>query len=227
MSHIKVAASILSADFANLGEEIKALCQAGADYIHVDVMDGHFVPNITIGSCVIKKIKKYSSIPLDVHLMISRPEKYIKDFINVGADFLTIHVEAEGFCPSLIEDIKSYGVKAGIAISPSTKPEVLDDLIKIVDLVLVMTVEPGFGKQEFLVSQLEKIYAIKSKAMQLGLSDLIISVDGGINSETTVKSVNAGANLLVSGSYILANGEYGKKIKLLKDSIREKHLEKF
>ncbi|NRA74120.1 MAG: ribulose-phosphate 3-epimerase [Rickettsiales bacterium] len=216
MSQIKISPSILSADFSRLGEEVEALCSAGADYIHVDVMDGHFVPNITIGSCVIEKIKKYSKVPLDVHLMIDRPDKYIKSFIDAGADILTVHAEAEGFSPSLIEKIKEQNIKAGIAISPSTSSETLDDLIRIIDLVLIMTVDPGFAGQKFLINQLKKICEIKARAKKLQRSDLLIAVDGGINEITAVEAIKAGANFLVSGSYILKSKKYAEKIKLLK-----------
>jgi ribulose-phosphate 3-epimerase len=211
---IKISPSILSADFARLGEEIRALCQAGADYIHVDVMDGHFVPNITIGPCVIEQIKKHSTVPLDVHLMISRPDKYVKDFINAGADLLTLHVEAEGFHVSLIEQIKSYGLKAGIAISPATDVRVLDDLINIVDLVLIMTVEPGFANQKFLSGQLEKIRAVKVMAGP----NLLIAVDGGINEDTAFECVKAGANILVAGSYVFRAKNYKENIDFLRSN---------
>lgn len=209
---IKISPSILSADFSQLGAEVRALCRAGADYIHVDVMDGHFVPNITFGPCVVEKIKQASTVPLDVHLMISRPDKYMKDFIKAGADLLTLHVEAEGFNHSLIEQIKSHGIKAGIAISPNTSVKALDDLIDIVDLVLVMTVEPGFASQRFLSDQLEKICAIKAKA---GF-ELLIAVDGGINESTAKDCVKAGANLLVAGSYIFKSKDYKENLDLLR-----------
>jgi ribulose-phosphate 3-epimerase len=213
---IKISPSILSADFSRLGEEVRALCEAGADYIHVDVMDGHFVPNITIGSCVVEKIKKYSTVPLDVHLMITRPDKYAKDFINAGADLLTIHIEAEGFSPLVIENIRACGVRPGIAVSPGTSHEVLDDIIKHIDLILIMTVHPGFGNQKFLPGQLEKIRAVKAKAEQLGLFELLVAVDGGINRTTSASVVEAGANLLVAGTYIFEDKKYQKNIENLK-----------
>jgi ribulose-phosphate 3-epimerase len=218
MSRIKISPSILSADFSRLGEEVQALCQAGADFIHVDVMDGHFVPNITIGACVVEKIKKYSTVPLDVHLMISSPDKYAQDFITAGADLLTVHLEADGFHRGLIDRIKACGVKAGIAVSPATSHEGLDDLIETLDLLLIMTVEPGFANQKFLANQLEKIRSVKAKAEQRKLSNLLIAVDGGINEATAAECIRAGANCLVSGSYIFGSNSYKETIELLRAS---------
>jgi ribulose-phosphate 3-epimerase len=218
---IKISPSILSADFSRLGEEVRALCEAGADYIHVDVMDGHFVPNITIGPCVVEKIKKHSTVPLDVHLMISNPDKYAKDFINAGADLLTIHAEANGCHPYVLDEIKSCGIKAGVAISPSTSLEVLNNLIGLgfLDLLLIMTVEPGFASQKFLFDQLGKIRNVKMQAEQLNLPNLLIAVDGGINKDTALECMRAGANLLIAGSYIFKNKNYKENIEFLKSKV--------
>lgn len=202
MAKIIVSPSILSADFANLERDIKLVERNGADWIHVDVMDGHFVPNITIGIPVVKSIKKVTTLPLDVHLMIENPEKYIEDFANAGADILTFHYEAvkkENIKP-LITNIKNLGVKAGLSIKPKTQPEeILEFLPDLdLDLVLVMTVEPGFGGQKFMADCAEKIKVIKQHATQ----NLFIQVDGGINAETGEICTKYGANSLVAGSYI-------------------------
>lgn len=200
MANIIVSPSILSADFANLERDIKLVERNGADWIHVDVMDGHFVPNITIGIPVVKSIKKVTTLPLDVHLMIENPEKYIEDFTNAGADILTFHYEAvkkENIKP-LITNIKNLGVKAGLSIKPKTQPEEIIEFLPDLDLVLVMTVEPGFGGQKFMTDCAEKIKVIKQHATQ----NLFIQVDGGINAETGEICTEYGANSLVAGSYI-------------------------
>ena len=209
-----VAPSILSADFANLGEEVKSVCKAGADFIHVDVMDGHFVKNITIGPEVIKSIKPSSNRPLDVHLMISNPSKYIKNFVEAGSDIITVHIE----CPDhldAIKQIKESGIKSGIAISPKTSIEKVLGLIDKVDLFLIMTVEPGFGAQAFMKEQLKKIQTLKK---ELRNSNALISVDGGINDQTFSLCKKAGADVLVSGSYIFKDKpeSYARKIQTLK-----------
>ena len=200
MANIIVSPSILSADFANLERDIKLVERNGADWIHVDVMDGHFVPNITIGIPVVKSIEKVTTLPLDVHLMIENPEKYIEDFANAGADILTFHYEAvkkENIKP-LITNIKNLGVKAGLSIKPKTQPEEILEFLPDLDLVLVMTVEPGFGGQKFMADCAEKIKVIKQHATQ----NLFIQVDGGINAETGEICTKYGANSLVAGSYI-------------------------
>lgn len=200
MAKIIVSPSILSADFANLERDIKLVERNGADWIHVDVMDGHFVPNITIGIPVVKSIKKVTTLPLDVHLMIENPEKYIEGFVNAGADILTFHYEAvkkENIKP-LITNIKNLGVKAGLSIKPKTQPEEIIEFLPDLDLVLVMTVEPGFGGQKFMADCAEKIKIIKQHATQ----NLFIQVDGGINAETGEICTKYGANSLVAGSYI-------------------------
>lgn len=200
MAKIIVSPSILSADFANLERDIKLVERNGADWIHVDVMDGHFVPNITIGIPVVKSIKKVTTLPLDVHLMIENPEKYIEGFANAGADILTFHYEAvkkENIKP-LITNIKNLGVKAGLSIKPKTQPEEILEFLPDLDLVLVMTVEPGFGGQKFMADCAEKIKIIKQHATQ----NLFVQVDGGINAETGEICTKYGANSLVAGSYI-------------------------
>lgn len=200
MANIIVSPSILSADFANLERDIKLVERNGADWIHVDVMDGHFVPNITIGIPVVKSIKKVTTLPLDVHLMIENPEKYIEDFANAGADILTFHYEAvkKENIKSLITKIKNLGAKAGLSIKPKTQPEEILEFLPDLDLVLVMTVEPGFGGQKFMADCAEKIKVIKPHATE----HLFIQVDGGINEETGKTCTEYGANSLVAGSYI-------------------------
>ncbi len=200
MTKIIISPSILSADFANLERDIQLVENNGADWIHVDVMDGHFVPNITIGIPVVKSIKKVTKLPLDVHLMIENPEKYIKDFANAGADILTFHYEAvkKENIKNLISEIKELGVKAGLSIKPKTQPEEILEFLQDLDLVLVMTVEPGFGGQKFMEDCAEKIKLIKQHAPE----NLYIQVDGGINAQTGKICTEFGANSLVAGSYI-------------------------
>ena len=211
---IIVSPSILSADFANLERDIKLVENAGADWLHIDVMDGHFVPNITIGIPVVKSLKKVTKLPLDVHLMIETPEIYSEKFIKAGADILTFHYEAmknDTEIIKLIEKIKSFGVKAGISIKPKTSPDVLLPFLDKVDLVLIMTVEPGFGGQKFISECADKISFIRQNAPQ----NLIIQVDGGINSETAKICIQNGANSLVAGSYIYGSKDARKAISLL------------
>ncbi|MCI1274390.1 MAG: ribulose-phosphate 3-epimerase [Clostridiaceae bacterium] len=207
-----ISPSILSADFANLERDIKLVEDAGADWIHVDVMDGHFVPNITIGVPVVKSIKKVTKLPLDVHLMIENPEKYTEAFINAGADILTFHYEATSNPEALISKIKSMGAKAGMSIKPKTKAEDILKFLPLLDLVLVMTVEPGFGGQSFIDNCAEKLPIIKSKAQD----DLIIQVDGGINDKTAKICRDFGANSLVAGSYIYKSKDLNEAITSLK-----------
>lgn len=210
-----VSPSILSADFANLERDIKLVEANGADWIHVDVMDGHFVPNITIGIPVTAALKRVASIPLDVHLMIENPEKYAEDFIKAGADILTFHYEAMNSDEdifALIRSIKSHGVKAGLSIKPKTSPENILPFLNEVDLLLVMTVEPGFGGQKFMTDCAEKIKTIRHHAPQ----SLIVQVDGGINAETGRICREFGANSLVAGSYIYKSTDIKSTISSLR-----------
>ena len=212
MSKIIVSPSILSADFANLERDIKRVEEAGADWLHVDVMDGHFVPNITIGVPVVKSIKKIANIPLDVHLMIENPEKYVEPFAKAGADILTFHYEAVKDIKSIIDLIKSFGMKAGMSIKPKTNPQEILQYLSDLDLLLVMTVEPGFGGQSFMSDCAEKLPIIKENAHE----KLIIQVDGGINAETARICTLKGANSLVAGNYIYNSENIQKAI----DSLR-------
>jgi ribulose-phosphate 3-epimerase len=199
--HIKIAPSILSADFARLGREIAEVEAAGGDYVHVDVMDGHFVPNITLGPLVVQAVRGVTSLPLDVHLMIEQPERYLADFCAAGADGLTVHVET---CPHLhrtIQQIKELGCWAGVTLNPSTPITSLEEILPYVDLVLVMTVNPGFGGQSFIEGSLSKIRRIRTMLDELG-SDANLEVDGGIDPATAPRVVRAGANVLVAGSAI-------------------------
>lgn len=198
---IKIAPSILSADFANLEREIKDVEQGGADYIHVDVMDGHFVPNITIGPLIVEAARRSTTIPLDVHLMIESPDQYIESFVKAGADIITVHVEACTHLHRTIQHIKSFGIKAGVVLNPATPVETIKHIIKDVDLVLLMTVNPGFGGQAFIHEVLPKIKEVAQLVNENNL-DVEIEVDGGVNEETARLCVEAGANVLVAGSAI-------------------------
>ncbi|MCC9020729.1 ribulose-phosphate 3-epimerase [Bacillus nakamurai] len=209
---IKVAPSILSADFASLGEEIKDVEKGGADYIHIDVMDGHFVPNITIGPLIVEAVRPVTDLPLDVHLMIENPDRYIPSFEKAGADILSVHVEA---CPHLhrtVQLIKEQGVKAGVVLNPHTPVQMIEHIIDELDLVLLMTVNPGFGGQTFLHSVLPKIREVKQLADKRGLTELLIEVDGGVNKETAPLCAEAGANLLVAGSAVYNQADRKKAI---------------
>lgn len=215
---ILVSPSILSADFANLQRDVEKIEKAGADWVHVDVMDGHFVPNITIGAPVVKSLRKVTQLPLDVHLMIDNPQKYVADFAKAGADFITIHQEAP--CSSVsetIDMIKSYGVKAGVSIKPNTPAEDIEYLLEKLDLILVMTVEPGFGGQSFMYECLPKIEKIRFMLEKRNLSNVFVEVDGGINANTAAEVVKAGANVLVAGSYIYNADNIQQSISSLKN----------
>lgn len=198
---VKIAPSILSADFSKLGEEIKDVERGGADYIHVDVMDGHFVPNITIGPLIVEAIRPVTKLPLDVHLMIENPDQYIEAFAKAGADYITVHVEACRHLHRTIHLIKSFGVKAGVVLNPATPVDTIKHIIEDVDLVLLMTVNPGFGGQKFIHSVLPKITEVKELAIDRGLN-IEIEVDGGVNVETAKLCIEAGANVLVAGSAV-------------------------
>ena len=217
MKKIKISPSILSADFSQLGNEIKNLENSGADMIHVDVMDGHFVPNLTIGPPVIKALRKYTNIPFDVHLMINPVHKYIKDYAESGADIITIHPEATSSLQESIDEIKKYKKKVGLSLNPNTKIEVIEKYLGQIDLVLVMSVFPGFGGQKFIkdvLNKIEKISQIKNNKN----FKFDIEVDGGINFSNFKEVLEAGANVLVSGTTIFKenNGDIRKNINLLK-----------
>ncbi|MCZ6885547.1 MAG: ribulose-phosphate 3-epimerase [Alphaproteobacteria bacterium] len=202
---VRIAPSILAADFARLGDEIAAVSEAGADFIHVDVMDGHFVPNITIGPDVVAALRPASSLPFDVHLMIAPVDRYVSAFAEAGADIITVHPEAGPHLHRTVQLIRSLGKKAGVALNPGTPVDVLDNIIDDVDLVLVMTVNPGFGGQAFISSQLAKIEAVRKRIDASG-RDIDLEVDGGINAETALEAVAAGADLLVAGTATFAGG---------------------
>ncbi len=213
MNKTIIAPSILSADFANLQRDIQKVKEGGAQWVHVDVMDGHFVPNITIGAPVVKALRKVTDLVLDVHLMIENPDKYIDDFAKAGSDYITFHYEATGNnTDSVIEQIKSYGIKTGISIKPKTTPEEIKKYLHKVDLVLIMTVEPGFGGQSFMPDCAEKIKYIKENSH----SDMIMEVDGGINAETGAICKQYGANALVAGSYIYGSNNISEAIESLR-----------
>ena len=203
---IKLAPSILSADFARLGEQIAEVARAGADYIHVDVMDGHFVPNITIGAPVVASIRRVTSLPLDVHLMIEHPERYISDFVKAGADIITVHVEASPHLQSTIRLIKELGAKAGVSLNPATPLSAVDEFIHHVDLILIMSVNPGFGGQSFIPITLAKIATMRRILDDRGLI-AELEVDGGINADNAPDIVEAGADVLVAGNSIFKSRE--------------------
>ena len=217
MKKIQISPSILSADFSQLGNEIKRLEDGGADMIHVDVMDGHFVPNLTIGPPVIKSLKKHSSILFDVHLMISPVHRYIEAYAEAGADIITIHPEATENINSSISKIKDLNKKVGVSLNPETKVEVILDYLDKIDLVLIMSVNPGFGGQKFMPEVLSKIKQLKEIQSQKGL-DFDIEIDGGINFDNSKIAIQAGANILVSGTTVFKsnNGDIKKNIELLK-----------
>lgn len=212
---VKIAPSILSADFAKLGEEITAVEKAGADYIHVDVMDGHFVPNITIGPLIVEAIRPVTKLPLDVHLMIENPDQYIEAFAKAGADYITVHVEACRHLHRTIQNIKSYGIRAGVVLNPATPVNSIQHVIQDIDMVLLMSVNPGFGGQKFIPEVLPKIKQVKELAKEKGVS-IEIEVDGGVNPETAKLCMEAGANVLVAGSAIYNEQDYAKAISLIR-----------
>jgi ribulose-phosphate 3-epimerase len=217
MKKIQISPSILSADFSQLGNEIKRLEEGGADLIHVDVMDGHFVPNLTIGPPVIKALKKNCSIKFDVHLMISPVHKYIDAYADAGADIITIHPEATDDLSSSIKKIKDLGKKVGVSLNPETKVSIIKDHLDQIDLVLIMSVNPGFGGQKFMPEVLDKIKELKNIQKEQNI-DFDIEIDGGINFENSKMAIEAGANILVSGTTIFKsnNGDIKKNIDLLK-----------
>ncbi|MDQ0270283.1 ribulose-phosphate 3-epimerase [Cytobacillus purgationiresistens] len=212
---VKIAPSILSADFSRLGEEIKDVERGGADYIHVDVMDGHFVPNITIGPLIVDAIRPVTNLPLDVHLMIENPDNYIEAFAKAGADYITVHVEACRHLHRTIQHIKSYGVKAGVVLNPATPVDSILHVIGDVDMVLLMTVNPGFGGQKFIHNVLPKIADVKKMIDDRNL-DVEIEVDGGVNEDTAKLCIEAGADVLVAGSAVYNKKDRAQAISVLR-----------
>jgi ribulose-phosphate 3-epimerase len=204
---IKIAPSILSADFARLGDEIRAAEEAGAHLLHIDVMDGHFVPNITIGPPVVEAIRKVTRLPLDVHLMIENPDTFIADFVGAGADILTVHYEAAVHLHRSVQNIRERGIKAGVSINPATPVWSLDNILGDVDLVLVMSVNPGFGGQKFIPSAIGKLKLLRRKIDEAGLS-AVIEVDGGVKPDNAREIAGAGAEILVMGSAFFNSGDY-------------------
>ncbi|MDX9708963.1 MAG: ribulose-phosphate 3-epimerase [Trichloromonas sp.] len=212
---IKIAPSILSADFSRLGEEIRAIEAGGADYVHVDVMDGHFVPNLTIGPLVVEAARKVTNLPLDVHLMIENPDRYIPDFVKAGADILTVHQETVPHLHRTVQLIRSLGKKAGVSINPATPVAALDLILDDLDLVLVMSVNPGFGGQSFIPSCLGKIAALRRTIAERGL-EVELEVDGGVKTDNIGRIVAAGADVLVAGSAVFGTDDYRATIAALK-----------
>ena len=211
-----IAPSFLSSDFSRIGEEVRAVEAAGADLLHLDVMDGHFVPNITIGPVVIEAVKRHASTPLDVHLMISDADRYIASFAHAGADILTVHWEATPHLHRTIHAIKDLGVLAGVSINPATPVGVLAEVLDDVDLVLIMSVNPGFGGQSFIPRALDKVRVLRSILQSTTQPDLLIEVDGGVTAENAQQLCAAGADILVSGSALFKSGDYAAYIKALR-----------
>ena len=221
MTSIKISPSILSADFSKLGSEIQNLEKANADLIHIDVMDGHFVPNITIGPEVISKLRKYTSLPFDVHLMISPVDNFIKNFAEAGADIITIHPEATNNLSASIEKIKSFNKKAGVSLNPETSVDKVLPVLELIDLVLIMSVNPGFGGQKFIQETLDKVKVLR-KEIDLKKIKTEIEIDGGINFQNAKMAINAGVDILVSGTTIFKEnqGNLKKKYKIIKNIIK-------
>ncbi len=217
---IKLAPSILSADFSRLGEEVAAATAAGADYIHVDVMDGHFVPNLTIGPLVVEAVRRSTHLPLDVHLMISNPDLYLQDFVDAGADIIGVHVEILAHLHRTLQRIQELGAKASVTLNPATPLVAVEHSLDQVDQVLLMTVNPGFGGQAFIDAVIPKIKALRKIIDQRGLP-VDLEVDGGINAETIGEVAQAGANVFVAGSAVFSTPDYGETLRLFREKIKE------
>ncbi len=216
----KIAPSLLSADFANLKEEIRKIEDGGADYLHLDVMDGIYVPNITFGQPVIKKLREITKLPFDVHLMIDKPERYIKDFYEAGSDILTVHAEATTHLNRTIQEIKSYGMKAGVSLNPATSLDALEYVLEDIDLVLIMTVNPGFGGQSFINAMINKIIKLRKIIDERNL-DIIIEVDGGVKLSNAKELVDLGVDLLVAGSDIFSADDITERTRAFKELIEK------
>jgi ribulose-phosphate 3-epimerase len=216
---IKIAPSILSANFLSLAEEIKATENAGADLLHIDIMDGHFVPNITIGPWIVEAIHTITSLPLDVHLMIEQPDRYLRDFINAGADYLTVHYEASIHLHRTVQQIKENGVKAGVSLNPATPVWNLEPILPDLDLVLLMSVNPGFGGQKFISQVMGKLTLLKNLIGEKGLTPSI-EVDGGVKLDNTPDIVTAGADMLVMGSAFFGSGDYAAVVRKFREITR-------
>lgn len=216
---IQIAPSILSADFMRLGQEIHAAEDAGADLLHLDIMDGHFVPNITIGPAIVAAIRKITKLPLDVHLMIEDPDKFLADFVAAGADYLTVHAEASVHLHRTVQWIREKGVKAGVSINPATPVSQLESIIADIDLVLLMSVNPGFGGQKFIPATMDKIKKVK-EMIRASDSRALIEIDGGVKQENAKEIADAGADILVMGSAFFESGDYKKTMEKLHDNFR-------
>jgi ribulose-phosphate 3-epimerase len=215
-----IAPSILSADFTRLGDEIRAAEKAGADWIHVDVMDGLFVPNISIGPLVVEAARRSTSLPLDVHLMIDSPERYIEDFVRAGADYLVVHAEASTHLHRTLQAIREAGARAGVSINPSTPLSALEYVLEEIDLALIMSVNPGFGGQGFIPSAMDKLRALREKVNKLGLDNILIEVDGGVKPSNVAEVVSAGADAVVMGSAFFGSDDYADVVGAVRENVR-------